>query len=134
MLLRRCVSFVLLMVALPLSAQQVFKCVDGHGVAYQSMPCSGTTEKTWDVPAANEAPARASVTTEVRGGVRGDGKVPRRDRRARMQAGPRALARELPDACRRARAGREAAYRKAGLKRGFKLSSDWDNRVWEACR
>jgi len=127
MALLRSMGVLLLAMVAPVSAQQVFKCVDDGAVAYQSMPCMGVTEKSWEVatePAASPVVA-ATRTHDV--AVNGSG-----NRRTRRRE-PASVRRPPPDACEKAKAGRDAAYRKAGLKRGFKLSSHWDNRVHDAC-
>ncbi|SBV35894.1 putative secreted protein [uncultured Stenotrophomonas sp.] len=127
MALLRSWGVLLLAMVSPVSAQQVFKCVDGGAVMYQSMPCEGVTERSWEIAAEPAAPPVVAATRTRDAVV--DGAGDRRTRR-REPGG----ARRLPlDACERAKAGRDAAYRKAGLKRGFKLSSHWDNRVHDAC-
>ena len=111
------------------ATQQVFKCIEQGQAVYQSMPCTGVVEKSWqiapEVAAPASPPARAApVPNKARPAV------------ARAHNGSRQRSRQRApvDACARARQGREAAYRKAGLKRDFALSSTWDNRVHEACR
>jgi hypothetical protein len=117
----------LLAMVSPVSVQQVFKCVDDGAVAYQSVPCTGVTEKSWEV-AAEPAASQVVTATRTHGAV-ADGAGNRRTRRRE----PASARRPPLDACGKAKAGRDAAYRKAGLKRGFKLSSHWDNRVHDAC-
>ncbi|MFP3786929.1 hypothetical protein, partial [Burkholderia sp. SIMBA_024] len=52
--------------------------------------------------------------------------------RGRPPDGRRGVATD--DSCESMRAQRAAAYEKVGLKRGFALSSHWDNKVQQACR
>ncbi len=120
--------FILLMAGMhPAGEAQVFKCVEEGRTSYQSMPCDGPPAKTWNVfpqatvePGMNAGPRRVARSAG-RSGLSG---VRLRQRNGRPRV----------DACAKAREGREAAYRQAGLKRGFALSSHWDNRVHEACR
>ncbi|MGB3393575.1 MAG: hypothetical protein WA956_05000 [Stenotrophomonas sp.] len=123
-------GFLLLFAASAVPAQQVFKCVEGDAVSYQSMPCAGMAEKSWEVAPSVAAPvtSRPRVDVERRGATNAGARNRQRQWRAPVSA------RSSPrDACEKAKAGREAAYRKAGLKRDFKLSSHWDNRVHDAC-
>ncbi|WP_161808897.1 hypothetical protein [Stenotrophomonas daejeonensis] len=127
MTLLRGMGVLLLAMVSPVPAQQVFKCVDDGAVAYQSMPCMGVTEKSWEVAAEPAASPVVAATPTRDAAVDGSG-----NRRTRRRE-PASVRRPPPDACEKAKAGRDAAYRKAGLKRGFKLSSHWDNRVHDAC-
>lgn len=54
----RNVVLLMCLVAAPVQAQQVFKCVQGGAVSYQSAPCSGgEASRTWDaVPEAERSP------------------------------------------------------------------------------
>ncbi len=110
---------------------QVFKCVDGGQVSYQSVPCDGPPAKTWVVSHQERPAPPASRTASVTRPVERAGPRPRR---SSLSSGTARRTRPAVDACTRAREGRDAAYRKAGLKRGFALSSLWDNRVHDACR
>ena len=109
------------------NAQQVFKCNDAGAITYQSAPCQGETLRSWNaVPEQATAPAaqRTSRSPQARPAAR----------RARQHRGTHATRIPAASACERARRGRDQAYAKAGLKRDFKLSSDWDNRIHDACR
>ena len=127
--LSRCAGMLLLAAAPLAPLSQVFKCVDGGAVSYQSAPCAGVTAKIWTIEPAVAAPAplrqRVAPSPRVRPAAT--------ESRTRWQ-GRTATRNTGADACSRAKAGREAAYRKAGLKRDFRLSSLWDNRVHDACR
>lgn len=112
----------------PVVQAQVFKCTDGGEVSYQSEPCRGPPAKAWAIP----SPGRPVVGAHVSG--RQAERVEPRARRIGSPAPGRRIAQSRGDACAKAREGRDAAYRKAGLKRGFALSSYWDNRVHDACR
>ena len=112
----------------PAATQQVFKCVEDGQASYQSSPCVGAPAKTWNVTAAAQGVMRRRAETPV--AVRSD----RRPTRSSGAGGRRGNTHVPLDACTRAQQGREAAYRKAGLKRGFALSSLWDNRVHDSCR
>lgn len=120
--------FLLLAAGVPTPQQtQVFKCMEQGQASYQSMPCDGAALKMWSVlPQASIEPgATAGVRKPVRAGRRAGHSGAGSGRSAQRPGG---------DACTKARQGRDAAYRAAGLKRGFALSSYWDNRVHDACR
>lgn len=108
----------------------VYKCLEGGQHAYQSTPCAGVELKRWVVPAQD-------VVGLMAGGVKPPSSQSRSKERSRRPRAP--SARRLNnadvkiDACARARAGRERAYSKAGLKRDFAMSSFWDNKVHQAC-
>ncbi len=101
---------------------QVFKCLDDGQVSYQSLPCAGAPAKAWTVLRLPPAAPSVVVPPAARG-----------EPRSRRLAPARRNARAVESACAKARRQREAAFRKAGLKRGFALSSEWDNKVHEAC-
>lgn len=118
----------------PAAAPQVFKCVDGGHVAYQSAPCPGRTAGTWDArPEPPPSWAQRQYLRRLEQENRARNATWRRGR-AFHARGRAHASRGQRDACQLARAQREAAYREAGLKRDFALSSRWDNRVHDACK
>lgn len=110
-------------------AQQVFKCDEGkQRVSYQSQPCPGATLRSWEA-----APDVIDPAVEQRiDAMRRELRSTQRSSGTRQRSGRRRA--PAVSACEQARRGRSAAYEKAGLKRDFKLSSHWDNRVHSACR
>ncbi len=129
------VSFVLaLQLAGGQSVQRVFKCTDAGVVAYQSTPCQGAPAASWEVAAMAHDPAVDRNLEQLRVELRDQWNA---SMRTSKTAGNRQGSTTRPaaaDACQRARAGRDAAFRKAGLRRSFALSSRWDNAVHDACR
>lgn len=110
-------------------AQYIHKCGVEGAVVYQSAPCPGAELKRW------EASARA-LDPEVSRRLESIEQALERRVRQRTVAGRGgSQQRRAPvvSDCEKARRGRAAAYEKAGLKRGFALSSHWDNRVHQAC-
>ena len=126
--LLRCAGMLLLAATPSAPLPQVFKCVDGGAISYQSAPCAGVAAKRWTIEpvVAAPTPSRQRIAPSSRA------KPVATESRTRRQG--RAARSTTTDACSKAKAGREAAYRKAGLKRDFRLSSLWDNRVHDACR
>ena len=139
---------VLVVMAIPASARQgqVHQCVDGRNVSYQATPCTqGRSVKQWSLPAS--APSATIAVPAIHQGAAHPlvrtrklraASVPRVAtrppvaQRGRPSDGRRGVATD--DSCESTRAQRAAAYEKVGLKRGFALSSHWDNKVQQACR
>lgn len=124
------------------SAQQVYKCVDGSEVSYQSAACDGNRKaaRQWD------ATPEAEPTTEALGQ-----RQPQSRRNRTQSAPPNSTAstrragsasnRRNPDSrrpgmsrCDAAKARREAKLKSVGLKRNFDLLRNLDDTVNEACR
>lgn len=123
------------LVASPVSAQQVHKCVEGGKTSYQSAPCAnGAPQKTWDATPQHETYENQLRLERIR-----------QDMRQRQRSSYRAAAgggasgavvslyRER-DRCQAAKDHRDAMYRAAGLKRSFELSRQMDDQVYEACK
>ncbi|KHS32414.1 hypothetical protein RN19_22650 [Xanthomonas phaseoli pv. phaseoli] len=127
----RALVVVLAVASSPVSAQQVFKCVSGKQVVYQSAPCPGAAAKQWaaqpdpDNPALRQRLAATAAQLRVRNAVP-----------ARAASGSYVAASSSKDryACEVAKEGRRAAYEAAGVHRSFALSSYWDNAVQDACK
>jgi len=129
-------------------AQQVNQCLDGRTVSYQATPCStGQPLKQW--PLAASVPAsrsRLPPTHDPAPSGTFASQAPARMRKQRAASAPRTATIRLEGrgggkgdpassaSCESMRAQRAAAYEKVGLKRGFALSSHWDNKVHQACR
>lgn len=131
----RMLAVALLFVAGAVPAQQVYKCIDGKDVSYQSAPCAnGVPEKAWDAMPVPEASSAEQLRLH-RIGQELAARNPRVSPR-RQDAGTRTRVRDAsrPGSCASVKAQRDAAYRKVGLKRSFEFSSAWDNRVQQACR
>lgn len=125
----------LLVVALawPAQAEQLFRCVGpGAAVSYQSMPCTGAAKLDRVVdyrPDPVVAPARTQLRPLP---VRAH---PVRPSPIRIigQAQRYRVAATAADHCRTARAKREAALERLGLKRTYAQLSRWDASVRAAC-
>lgn len=114
-----------------LSAQQVFKCVSGKQVSYQSQPCPGVAAKAWDAAPVAE-PSNAELWRLYRNRQQLD-----RQYSADRAAGASSYsipAQSSNYACESARRSRAAAYEAAGTRRNFALSSAHDNAVQQACK
>ncbi len=114
------------------SALHVFKCMDAGITAYQSTPCTSRQVTSWEVVSERVDPEIERKLEQLRVELRSRNSV------AVARGGSRSRLRRQsvpsPSACERARSGREAAFKKAGHKRSFHLSSRWDNAVHDACR
>lgn len=125
----RALIMVLLVVSFPTAAQQVYKCVNGKEVSYQSDPCTnGAAAKAWDAtPVAEQSNAEKWRLYRVQQELR--------QRNAPAPSyGWGASSPSTTSACDSAKAQRDAAYAQVGLKRSFEFSSYWDNRVQQACK
>ncbi|HET6784346.1 MAG TPA: hypothetical protein VFH12_10965 [Pseudoxanthomonas sp.] len=124
-----CISFIIA----PANAQQVYKCVKGKDVSYQSAPCDGTQTllKRWEAAPEPEPPA-----------IESGHRQPQRRRsegnsRPSRSSGSRTRTTSSIDAgnrCRAAKARREAKLASVGLKRTFDLLRKLDDAVHEACK
>lgn len=120
--------------ASPTTAQQIYKCADGEQLSYQSQPCANQPLASWDA-----SPVSPPLDTRMHSkkanerilpvsrGTNADRRIIAGDRQTRSAVVRR------KDPCEQARAQRGLAYERAGLKRSFRLSSHWDNRVQQAC-
>jgi len=116
-----------------LAQQQVYKCVNGKQVSYQSDPCPGQAVKAWDV---TPEPVRPYIDHRLQQPQQQAAMAtPEPPRRSNSSSGGHSISIAVDrDRCERERAGRAAAYARAGVSRGFQLSSYWDNRVQQACK
>ena len=123
--------FILLAVSThPAAAAQVFKCIEDGQTSYQSTPCNGPPAKVWEV---TPEPPSAPPLAATRAGQREAARSVRPIRQPHAATRGQARKVDSPDVCKQTRQARQTAYRKAGLQRGFALSSYWDNRVRDAC-
>ena len=119
--------------AAPAGAQQVYKCVSGKAVAYQSAPCaSGSAVKSWDAAPVPE-PSNAELWRRYRLQQELD------QRYAAQHSGGGGYGASVSgsqsgSACEAAKRQRDAVYKAAGLKRSFELSSRMDGLVHDACK
>ncbi|MBB4124862.1 hypothetical protein GGR77_000133 [Xanthomonas translucens] len=117
--------------AVPVHAQQVYKCISGKQVSYQSAPCAtGQAAKAWDATPQPIDPYQERRLQAISDELRASNAPAPVYRTTGASVG---LARDA-NACESARAGREAAYKAVGVRRSFELSSYWDNRVQQACK
>lgn len=129
----RALLIILAVAAWPAHAQQVYKCVSGKSVSYQSSPCSsGAAAKAWDATPVPE-PSNAELWRRYR-------MQQELDRRYAAQHsggggyGANVSSSQSGDACESAKRQRAAVYEAAGLKRSFEVSSQMDNLVHNACK
>lgn len=132
----------MVLVASAANAQQVYKCVGGKNVSYQSTPCGATqiVARQWDAtpepePSTEELHqrqlkrereraesawlSRAAGTDQVRSVRRSRGSVHGQSRMSRCDA---------------AKERRETRLKSVGLKRTFDLLRKLDDAVYEACK
>ncbi|MDG2524220.1 DUF4124 domain-containing protein [Stenotrophomonas sp. HITSZ_GD] len=125
----RALAIALLLVSCPAAAQQVYKCVKGKQVSYQSDPCeNGPAAKAWDAtPVPEQSNAEKWRLYRIQQELR--------QRNAPQPSyGWAASSPSTTSACESVKAQRDAAYAQVGLKRSFEFSSYWDNRVQQACK
>lgn len=134
--MRMTISLLLLIVVhLPARAQQVYKCVGGSHVSYQSQPCEPTQRiaRQWDATPETEAPQAATDPPKAPSTSRKASK-PRTSRRPPTSRTRRTAANPLDKRCEAAKARREAKLKAVGLKRTFDLLRKLDDAVYDACR
>ncbi|MEE7546144.1 DUF4124 domain-containing protein [Xanthomonas sp. Kuri4-1] len=124
---------VLAFVAGAAPAQQVFKCVNGKSVTYQSEPClPGQAVKAWDaVPEQRNYENEARIEA-MRQQLRGNSYQPRQ--LTPHSTGARVSVSRNDSQCQIAKANREVVYKAAGLRRTFAVSRLQDDLVHEACK
>lgn len=124
------------------SAQQVYKCVRGNEVSYQSAACDVTQKvaRQWDAtpepaPTADELRQRQSKNqfgrTESARPSRAAGKDRARPASRRRNPGS---TKPVTSPCDAAKVRREAKLKSVGLKRTFDLLRKLDDAVNEACK
>lgn len=123
------------------SAQQVYKCVNGSEVSYQSAACDGTWKaaKQWDAtpepePTTNglgQRPPESQRNRAQSAQLNATNTKRPRSTSSRRNAGSRKPSMSRCDA---AKARREAKLKSVGLKRTFDLLRKLDDSVNEACK
>lgn len=113
-------------------AQQVFKCVSGKQVSYQSDPCPGQAQKAWDATPERVDPYQQQRLDQMRQ------EQAQRNSQPAVSQSSRSSGRAIPlgpdpNSCDRAKAERKAAYDRVGVHRTFEFSSRWDGIVQKAC-
>lgn len=130
------------LVASTASAQQVYKCVRGNEVSYQSAACDATQKvaRQWDAtpepePTADELRQRQSKNQFGRTESAWLSRAAGTDRpRPTGNRATRAGRKPGVSRCDAAKARREAKLRSVGLKRTFDLLRKLDDAVNEACK
>jgi hypothetical protein len=125
---------ILLLVAPPGKAQQVYKCAKSGDVSYQSAPCDGSQRLLKQWQAAPEPPTGDPRHGRAKPGRDDAGAKPRARRRSESRAGTRSQTSAAGNRCGAAKAHREAKLASIGLKRSFDLLRKLDDAVHEACR
>jgi hypothetical protein len=131
----RRMAFMLALMPLSAGAQQVFKCVDGDAVSYQSAPCGPrqATEKAWEHVSyeppseADQRRLQAQRTSQARDRTTAASSRPGRSRAS--TAGESAIGR-----CERAKARRDRDMYEAGVRKSMQKLRSWDAYVADACR
>lgn len=136
-----------LVLAMPASAQQVYKCVEGRQVSYQSEPCAGETIKAWDAKPERIDPAKEARIEALRRQVRTT-KVPRSVKPPSGVAAGAKISIVADEAkCKAAKRDRDKTLRNAELRLQknsrrrrtfesgtFELSRMLDDQVYSACK
>lgn len=125
--------------------RQVHTCVVDGARQYQSLPCTGRTERIREMPPPVDTRANAVYIESLRQSLKGKQgeKVtpvrPRRSQRPGLRQLPAIRGAVIsvhadPVRCAAARRQREATYRKAGDRPSLALSRKMDDLVHDACR
>jgi hypothetical protein len=125
----------LALVAGPVPAQQVYKCVDGKKVSYQSDPCTGKTEKAWDATPERFDPDKAAQVEAARRQIQARN-TPRQNYGGNSSGpvGARVSISADDAKCEAAKRRRDQALKAAGHRRTFELSRRLDDQVYSACK
>lgn len=140
--MRASMLLVMVMAASAANAQQVYKCVSGKDVSYQSAPCGATQTVAgqWDATPEPEPSAEELKQLELK---RKHGRaesawlshVAGTDRARSVHRGRQSSSvRSSLSRCDVAKARREAKLKSVGLKRTFDLLRKLDDSVYEACK
>lgn len=134
----------LLAAAVPASAQQVYKCVKGKDVSYQSQPCADSAPvKAWDAtpepsPSAYELQRRHNAKLQAE---RDSAYLRRLAGRENLASGSRPVGAAIPvrdaknqTACEAAKLQRKKVLDAVGLNRTFDLLRSLDDAVNKACK
>lgn len=127
----RALAFCFVLVASTAHAGEVYKCVKGKQVSFQSEPCASDQEVKRIVPFVPDAEEPAWQRRQ-----RTEQQMAERYARERQQASMTAIppAPQVPDACAQAKAHREFVLAQVGLRRTFDLLRALDEAVYEACK
>ena len=133
--MRTTILLLMICVAPAGNAQQVYKCVKGKSVSYQSAPCDDKqrTARQWDA-----TPEPESVPSAKEPRKRDAEKHSRDAGTIRVRSGRRsgnASSVSADDSrCNKAKARRQAKLESVGLKRTFSLLRKLDDAVYDACK
>jgi hypothetical protein len=133
-----------LAVAMPASAQSIYKCRDAKGRAvYQSDPCP-EAEKRWDTQPRNYTWDDHYKRQAAEAAIERDRRVVRQRNAAQQpvavgigggaRAANRAGIPAVTTSCQAARANRDRSYATLGNSRTIASSRIWDQAVWNACK
>ena len=137
--MRATIAFLILLMPIgtPANAQQVYKCMKGRDVSYQSAPCGRTQRlvKQWEPSPEPEPDPRAVESSRRRATGRQLGASSLRERRHSGSHGKAASSINGDEnRCEAAKARRHAKLSALGLKRSFDLLRKLDEAVREACK
>lgn len=144
--MRALIWMIVFLLAPAARAQQVYKCISGVDVSYQSAPCAAaqTLVRQWEaVPEPAPTAAALRLRQQQREQARADSEWLSRaaghavgTERSRATRGNRRSDNRSPalSRCDAAKARRESRLKSVGLKRTFDLLRKLDDSVHEACR
>jgi len=124
----RALAFCFVLVASTAHAGEVYKCVKGKQVSFQSEPCASDQEVKRIVPFVPDAEEPAWQRRQ-----RTEQEMAERYARERASQASVITLPPSPDGCSLAKAHREAVLNAVGLKRTYDLLSELDRQVREAC-
>ena len=115
------------------ASAQVFKCVSGQDVSYQSAPCEGAqvTARQWQ--AADYAPAPAADLQRIQATMRATGQRDAQLRRSGRSRRGTAQATTSIGRCTEAKAVRDRELYKLGPRRSIGQLRAWDGYIAKAC-
>ncbi|NIK07717.1 hypothetical protein FHY11_001183 [Xanthomonas arboricola] len=130
----RFVLLLALAIAAPSQAQQVFKCVAGKQVTYQSEPClPGQAVKAWDAKPEQVDYANQARLDAIRRQLRAANSVPAYYTQRQATGAAIGMSRDQRR-CENAKRERQRALDAVGHRRTFEMSRRLDDMVYDACK
>lgn len=138
----RMTGIFLLLLSANVSAQQLYKCINGKGhPSYQSEPCSAQQSQVWVRDATPEPEPPPSQRPAAQAQRQWESEVAERRQQAQSQGPQRPVGFSLPayggsrpSACQAAKDERERVLKVVGMNRNYDLLRKLDDNVWNACK
>lgn len=139
----RMTGICLLLLSANVSAQQLYKCINGKGhPSYQSEPCNAQQRQVWvrdATPDPEPSPAQRRAAQAQQRQLDTDAAERRQlQRQAQRSQRPTgfslpAYSGSQPSACQAAKDNRERVLKAVGMNRSYNLLRRLDDEVWSAC-